>query len=49
MFRLKGKGAPHLRGYGRGDQVIQTVVKVPTHLNKKQEELLKEFARISGE
>ncbi len=49
VFRLKGKGAPHLRGYGRGDQVIQTVVKVPTHLNKKQEELLKEFARISGE
>ena len=49
VFRLKGKGVPHLRGYGRGDQVIQTVVKIPTHLNKKQEELLKEFARVSGE
>lgn len=49
VFRLKGKGAPHLRGYGKGDQIIQTVVKIPTHLNKKQEELLKEFARISGE
>lgn len=49
VFRLKGKGAPHLRGYGKGDQVIQTVVKIPTHLNKRQEELLKEFARISGE
>ncbi len=49
VFRLKGKGAPHLRGYGRGDQVIQTVVKIPTHLNKKQEELLKEFAHLSGE
>jgi len=49
VFRLKGKGAPHLRGYGRGDQIIQTVVKIPTHLNKKQEELLKEFARLSGE
>lgn len=49
VFRLKGKGAPHLRGYGKGDQVIQTVVKIPTHLTKRQEELLKEFARISGE
>ena len=49
VFRLKGKGVPHLRGYGRGDQIIQTVVKIPTHLNKKQEDLLKEFARLSGE
>ena len=49
VFRLKGKGAPHLRGYGRGDQIIQTVVKIPTHLSKKQEELLREFARLSGE
>jgi len=49
VFRLKGKGIPHLRGYGRGDQVIQTIIKVPTHLTRRQEELLKEFAKISGE
>ncbi|MFB3926662.1 MAG: molecular chaperone DnaJ [Syntrophales bacterium] len=49
IFRLKGRGIQNLRGYGRGDQIIQTVVKIPTHLTKRQEELLKEFARISGE
>jgi molecular chaperone DnaJ len=49
IFRLKGKGIPHLQGFGRGDQIIETVVKIPTNLNRKQEELLKEFAKLSGE
>ena len=49
IFRLKGKGVPHLRGYGRGDHLIETVVTVPTNLSKKQEELLKEFDRLSSE
>jgi len=47
IFRLKGKGIPHVRGFGRGDQIIETVVTVPTHLTRRQEELLKEFERIS--
>jgi DnaJ-class molecular chaperone len=29
--------------------VIQVLVKIPTNLTKKQEELLKEFARLAGE
>ena len=49
IFRLKGKGIPNLRGYGRGDQIIETVVKIPINVNKKQEELLREFAKLSGE
>jgi molecular chaperone DnaJ len=49
IFRIKGKGIPHLRGFGCGDQIIEVVVAVPTNLNKRQEELLKEFAHISGE
>jgi molecular chaperone DnaJ len=49
IFRLKGKGIPHLRGYGRGDHLIETVIIVPTNLTKKQEELLKEFDKLSGE
>ena len=47
-FRLKGKGIAHLRGFGRGDQIIETVVTIPTQLNKKQEDLLREFVRVSG-
>jgi len=49
LFRLKGKGIPHLRGYGRGDHLIEAGITVPTHLTRKQEELLKEFDRLSGE
>jgi len=48
-FRLKGMGIPRLGEYGKGDQIIETLVVVPTNLNKKQEELLREFAVISGE
>lgn len=47
IFRLKGKGIAHLRGHGQGDQIIETVVTVPTHLSKRQEELLREFERLS--
>ena len=48
-FRLKGMGIPRLGEYGRGDQIIETLVVVPTNLNKKQEALLREFAELSGE
>jgi molecular chaperone DnaJ len=49
IFRLKGKGIPHLRGSGRGDQYVKVVIDVPKKLNEKQKELLREFAEISGD
>ncbi len=49
IFRLKGLGIPRLGEHGRGEQIIKTVIAVPTQLNRKQEELLKEFAKLSGE
>jgi molecular chaperone DnaJ len=48
LFRFKGEGIPSLRGYGNGDQIIQVLVKTPTGLTKKQEHLLKEFARLES-
>ncbi|MBI3814916.1 MAG: molecular chaperone DnaJ [Nitrospinae bacterium] len=48
-FKLEGSGIPHIRGHGRGDQIVQVVVKTPTKLTKRQEELLRELAEISGE
>lgn len=48
-FRLKGMGIPRLGDHGRGDQIIETLIVVPTNLNKKQEALLQEFAVASGE
>lgn len=49
IFRIKGKGIPQLRGYGRGDHYIKVIVEVPKKLNEKQKELLKKFADVMGE
>jgi molecular chaperone DnaJ len=49
VFRLKGNGIPYLGSYGRGDQLVKINVAVPKKLSQKQRELLKEFARLSGE
>ena len=46
VFRFKGEGITSLRSYGKGDQIIQVLVKTPTSLTKKQEALLKEFAEL---
>jgi len=48
LFRLRGEGIPSLRNGRRGDQIIQTLIKTPVNLNKKQEALLKEFAKIES-
>ncbi len=49
VFRLKGKGVPNVRGYGRGDQYVKVKVDVPKKLNKEQREALQKFAELSGE
>ena len=46
LFRFRGEGIASLRTGRAGDQVIQVNIKTPTHLNKKQENLLKEFAKL---
>lgn len=48
-FRLKGKGAPKLRGSGNGDQHVTVNVAVPKSLNKEQKKALKAFAEAGGE
>lgn len=48
-FRLRGKGVPHLRGSGRGDQHVKVRVVTPTKLSERQKELLRELAELSGE
>ncbi len=47
VFRIPGGGVKHLRGGGRGSQIIQVVVKTPTHLSKQQRELLEKLAELS--
>lgn len=40
-FRLKGKGAPKLRGGGQGDQHVTVNIVTPTKLNDAQKEALR--------
>jgi len=47
IFRLKGKGMPHLHGHGKGDQHVRVIVKTPTNLNAEQKRLLKELESAS--
>jgi len=49
VFRLRGKGIPHLHDTGRGDQHVRVVVETPTELTGKQRELLEKFAEMAGE
>jgi molecular chaperone DnaJ len=42
-FRLRGKGVPHLNEHGRGDLVVQVVVKTPKKLTKPQRDLLRQL------
>ena len=42
-FRLKNKGMPDLKGYGRGNMLVRVKVVTPKKLSKKQKELLYEF------
>jgi len=48
MMRITGAGIPHVRGHGRGDQIIQMMVETPKKLNKKQKEIFQELAEIEG-
>jgi len=41
---FKSRGMVQLNGYRRGDQIIDINVKIPAHLNRKEAELLREYA-----
>ena len=49
VFRLRGRGVPHVRGRGRGDLRVRVVVEVPDELTGQQEQLLRQFAAARGE
>ncbi len=48
-FRLRSRGFPKLRGYGKGDQHVKVQVQTPTRLSAEQRELMRQFAEMSGE
>jgi molecular chaperone DnaJ len=46
---LRGLGVTHLRGGGRGDVIVHTMVQTPTRVDAEQEELLRRLAALRGE
>jgi molecular chaperone DnaJ len=48
-FSLRGRGIPHLRGRGRGDQYVTIKVVTPKNLTRRQRQLLEELSRELGE
>jgi molecular chaperone DnaJ len=44
-IRMRGKGVPHLRRDGRGDQLVTIQVLTPTNLDESQQELLSELGK----
>ncbi len=49
VITLRARGVPHLRATGRGDLHVHLRIEVPTRLDAKQEELLRDLARLRGE
>ena len=48
-LRLRGKGAPSLRGDARGDQFVEVQVAVPRAGDERTKEILRELARLDPE
>lgn len=46
-FRLRGKGVPHLKGEGQGDQYVQIRVVLPDQLDERSQALMEEFDRLN--
>jgi molecular chaperone DnaJ len=49
VFSLRGLGLPHLGRNQRGNLLVEVIVATPTNLTKRQEEILREFAKLEEE
>ncbi len=48
-FRLRGKGAPRLRGSSYGDQQVTVNLITPRNLSETQKKTLRDFAKAGGD
>jgi DnaJ-class molecular chaperone len=49
LLKIKGRGAPKLKGSGRGDLIAKVGVTVPTKLSKAEREALENLPKVSRE
>ncbi|MEP7162646.1 MAG: molecular chaperone DnaJ [Candidatus Moraniibacteriota bacterium] len=47
VFRIRGKGVPHLGRYGRGDHLVRVGLRVPKKLSGKAKKLIEELGTLS--
>ncbi|MEA3408739.1 MAG: molecular chaperone DnaJ [Candidatus Eisenbacteria bacterium] len=47
-LRMRGKGIPHLRGRGAGDELIRVVVWVPKRPSSAEKKLLKDLGKLQS-
>ncbi len=48
LLRIKGRGAPRLKGSGKGDVLARLRLQVPKRVNKQERELLEELRKTTG-
>jgi molecular chaperone DnaJ len=48
LLRIKGRGAPRLKGGGHGDVLARIRIEVPKKVSKKQRELLEQLQKAGG-
>ena len=46
QMRLAGKGMPHARGAGFGDQYVRLIARLPQKLSDRERELYRELAAL---
>jgi molecular chaperone DnaJ len=48
VFRIRGKGMPHLGRTGNGDHYVTVNIDIPTKLSKKERKILEEWRETEG-
>ncbi len=46
VFRIRGKGIPHLGHYGRGDHLVTVMLHVPKKLSREEKELIEQLGKL---
>jgi molecular chaperone DnaJ len=49
IFKIGGKGMPHLEVGGKGDQLVEVIVKIPSSLSSKEKKLYQELAELNND
>lgn len=48
IFKLKGKGVPHIGKNNRGDLLIKTSIVIPKKLSREEKDLFEKLAKLGG-